>query len=93
MNLKITAFVGVNENTDLAVSDCDRLLLVTKAGNAQTITVIGHMSNYTFNGMEMALERLRTFVPESDPKSKSAILKEVAEETGMEIIDLPLTPI
>lgn len=59
--MKITTFVSVNENTDLAVSEDNKLLLVTKAGNQQTITTIGNMTSYTFNGMRVALDRLEIF--------------------------------
>lgn len=59
--MKINVFCSVNENTDLAVSEDNKLLLVTKAGNQQTITTIGNMNSYTFNGMRVALDRLETF--------------------------------
>lgn len=61
--MKVTAFVSVNENTDLGVTDDDRLVAVSKSGNQESIQVLGKMSTYTFNGMRTALDRLETFIP------------------------------
>lgn len=61
MSIKVNAFVAVNENVDLGVSEDDKLVLVTTVGNQKSISTIGNMSDYTFKGVRMALDRLETF--------------------------------